>query len=125
MQLAILDAMGEDRDELSAPMAEMFDEDVLGEELFGLVQENDEHVKAEDGERALEEADVVAFEEPLEEEPPPPALSPPTWSNMQKEEATSGMCWEAETARAEKARAARQASKKRRMAGMMSATLIW
>ena len=43
----------------------------------------------------------------------------------QKEEATSGMCWEAETARAEKARAAWQASKKRRVAGMMSATLIW
>ena len=63
-------------------MAEIFDEDALGEELFGLVHENNEQVKTEESERALEEADIVDFEEPLEEplqEKPPP---PPAWSNM-------------------------------------------
>ena len=83
VQLAILDALGDDRDELFAHMADMFDEDDLGEELFGLVHENNEQVRTEDSEQALEEADIVEFEEPLEEEPPPPpAWSPPTWSNM-------------------------------------------
>ena len=81
-RLTILDAIGDHRDELSALMAEIFDEDALGEELFGLVHENNEQVKTEESERALEEADIVDFEEPLEEplqEKPPP---PPAWSNM-------------------------------------------
>ena len=83
VQLAILDALGDDRDELSENMADMFDEHALGEELFGVVQENNEQVRTGDSEQALEEADIVEFEEPLEEEPPPPpAWSPPTWSNM-------------------------------------------
>ena len=81
LHLAILDAIGEDRDELSAHLEEMFDEDALGEELYNLVHENDAQVRAEDQEQVLEEADLVGQEPPPEEEQP--ANAPPTpWTNM-------------------------------------------
>ena len=56
---AILDAIGEVRDELAAHLAEVFDDEVAGQELCGLIAENDERVEAEEREEAMEEADLV------------------------------------------------------------------
>jgi hypothetical protein len=54
----LLDAMGEDRDELERNLEELFD-DEAGDELYGLVMENNEQMRGEEMEQAEQEADIV------------------------------------------------------------------
>lgn len=84
--LSILDAAGDEHDELAAALAEAFDDEAFGQELFGLVSENDAQVQAEERELALDESNIVDSEAP---NPVEIAVDEPVvetrWSNMKEE----------------------------------------